>query len=170
MNRPSHVCMHGCVISVKGTWDNPDIVVPTLPLALAMQIISKSSHNVTEEASNSFRLSPSLRKQWLTLWLMMEWCYLFGRLSMIHGEHPMTSTWYMYSSQFLLIHFTLLLEEPEMHQWRWSQKVQTWYNMLWPCTYTTCPIIGGAENTVCIKTMWSTNFLCDRSINLLTNK
>jgi hypothetical protein len=30
--------------------------------------------------------------------------------------------------------------------------------------------IGGVENTVCIKTMCRTNFLCDRSINLSTDK
>jgi hypothetical protein len=30
--------------------------------------------------------------------------------------------------------------------------------------------ISGAENTVCIKTMCHTNFLCDHSINLSNNK
>jgi hypothetical protein len=32
------------------------------------------------------------------------------------------------------------------------------------------PGIGGAENTVCIKTMCRTNFLCDHSINLSTDE
>jgi hypothetical protein len=30
--------------------------------------------------------------------------------------------------------------------------------------------IGGVENPVCIKTMCHTNFLCDRSNNLLNDK
>jgi hypothetical protein len=55
----------------KGPGTTQTLSSPLCLWPLAMQIISKSSHNVTEEASNSFRLSPSLRKQWLTLWLIM---------------------------------------------------------------------------------------------------
>jgi hypothetical protein len=65
------------------------------------------------------------------------------------------------------------LGPPELRCWQHHQEILVTHG-LWRCEGSEGGIhyifIGGVENTVCVKTMCHTNFLCDRSINLLNDK